>query len=86
MITKEELKDRICEVLSEVHGCKPAELVLKLDKEMLETLEVVDLSTVIAELVHDERIIEIVFIINEKSKSFLLPSGTVIKVTEVYDG
>lgn len=83
MITKEQLKDRIYNIIVNLQGCKATELVLKFDREMLEALEVIDLSTVIAELMHDQKIIEVEYELKElefRSKSFLLPATATVRI------
>jgi len=83
MITKEKLKDKVHDLISSVQGCKATELVTKLDRDILEALEVHDLSSVLAELILEHRIIEIEYVLpqlNYRTKSFLLPAGTEVKV------
>ena len=85
MITKEELKDRIVALLGSLHGCKAADLITKFGSEMTRGLEVYDLSTVLAELLHEERIVEFIIKIDDREKSYLLPSGAEVRVVEACD-
>lgn len=88
MITREQLKDRIYNIIVNLQGCKATELVLKFDREMLETLEVIDLSTVLTEMMHDQKIIEVEYELPElnwRSKSFFLPFGTEVRINDFVD-
>lgn len=83
MITKEQLKDRIYNIIVNLQACKATELVLKFDREMLEVLAVIDLSTVIAELMHEQKIIEVEYELKKlefRSKSFLLPATATVRI------
>ncbi len=83
MITKEEFKDRIVKLVEDCQGLKATELPAKFDLEMLGTLEVVDFPTVLAELLHERRIVEIEYTLpnmNYRVKSFILPAGTDVNV------
>jgi hypothetical protein len=88
MITKEELKDRIHNIIVSVQGCKATELVTKFDREMLKALDTFDLSTVLTELMHDQKIIEVEYELPEmswRSKSFFLPFGTEVRINDFVD-
>jgi hypothetical protein len=88
MITKEELKGRIHNIIVSVQGCKATELVTKFDLEMLEALDTFDLSTVLTELMYDQKIIEVEYELPEmdwRTKSFFLPFGTKIIVNDFVD-
>jgi hypothetical protein len=87
MITKEELKDKIVELITEVQGCKATELVTKsqFNLDMIRALEVYDLPTVLAELLHERRLIEVEYVLpqlNFRAKSFLLPAGVEVKINK----
>jgi hypothetical protein len=88
MITKEQLKDRIYNIIVSLQGCKATELGAKFDREMLETLRVIDLSTVLTEMMHDKKIIEVEYELPQmswRSKSFFLPYGTEIRINDFVD-
>lgn len=81
IITKEEFKTKIVEIIVNLQGCKAVELITKLDMQMVNALDVYDLSTVLAELLHECKLVEIEYelpLMNYRTKSFLLPGGTKI--------
>lgn len=87
MITKEELKNKIVEVITEVQGCKATELVTKsqFGLDMIQGLEVHDLPTLLAELLHERRLVEVEYVLpqlNFRAKSFLLPAGVEVKINK----
>jgi hypothetical protein len=84
-MTKEQLKDRIHNIIVNLQGCKATELVSRFDREMLEALDAFDLSTILTEMMHDKKLIEIEYELPEmswRSKSFFLPYGTEVRIND----
>jgi hypothetical protein len=83
MITKDELKQKIVDIITEVQGCKATELSTKLTIDVLNALEIHDLPTVLAELLHERRLVEVEYVLPNlsfRAKSFLLPAGVEVKI------
>jgi len=85
MITKNELKQKIVDIITEVQGCKATELSTNLSIDVLNALEVHDLPTILAELLHERRLVEVEYVLPQlsfRAKSFLLPAGVEVKINK----
>lgn len=80
---KEYLKDHVYDVVVKSQGCKATEIVPHLSLEALQALETNDISTIIAELINERKLIEVEYELPEmnwRTKSFLLPFKTEVRV------
>lgn len=81
LMNNEEIKNRLVEIVTEKQGCKATELCAI--KELIFG-DCKPLPELIEELVKEERILEIEYVLpsmNYRIKSFLLPAGTqIVKV------
>lgn len=83
MMTKDEFKDVLVKEVEICQGCKATELVSKVvAKGMVELAHTID--SCIEELVKERRLVEVDYVLPNmgyRSKSFLLPAGSVVKVS-----
>lgn len=78
-----ELKNHVYDVVVRLQGCKATEIVPHLSLEALQALEHNDISTIITELIHERRLIEVEYELPQmdwRTKSFLLPFKTEVRI------
>lgn len=80
----EQLKDHVYDIVVRLQGCKATEIIPRLSLEALQSLEEGnDISTIIAELINERRLIEVEYELPQmdwRTKSFLLPFKTDVRI------